>query len=75
MHLDDSIYAATVVAADALRGHQDVSALGRANGFDRNPMHGIEMGDEQYWGFTGNEKEAAFLLDSFLFKPFLKLLK
>ncbi len=75
MHLNDSIYAATIVAADALRGHQDVSALGRANGFDRNPMYGVGMRDEQYGGYPGNEKEASFFLDGFLLKPFVQLLK
>ena len=59
VNFDDSKDAATVVTANSLRAHQDVSVFRRADLFDGFVVNGVQMSDEHDGSGTANENEVA----------------
>ena len=65
--LQDHIYAAPVVTADPLRGHDIASIFGSADDVRQLIMYGVQMGDQQHRHCALGIEEA-FLFDCFIFK-------
>ena len=58
--LDESKDAATIIAANALRAHDDVAVRGKADVFDWFFVNCVEMCDEHDGGLSVDENEVAF---------------
>ena len=57
VNLEKSKNAATIIAANALRAHQDIAVSGSANVADRLFVNGVEMCGEHDGSLTVDENE------------------
>ena len=75
---DESKYAATIIAANTLRTHQDISVSRNANIANGFIMNRVQMSDEQNRSLSANENEIVFadkrIAFEFLAEPLEELL-
>ena len=60
--------AATIIAANALRGHEDISVSRKANVTNRFFVNGVHVGDQHNWSLSANENEISLTDKRFAFE-------
>ena len=70
VNFDESENATAIIAANALRGHEDISVSGEANIANRLFMNGIKVCDEHDGSLSANEYEITFTNERFAFEFF-----